>query len=66
MMTDGILTDVQIAALTPAERRELIIRLQAPLRDVIDPVLLNRMRRARLSLMIAGSIAMIPWLCISP
>jgi len=62
MMTDGILTDVQIAALTSAQRRELIIRLQAPLRDVIDPVLLNRMRRARLSLMIAGSIAMIPWL----
>lgn len=62
MMTDGILTDVQIAALTPAERRELIIRLQAPLREVIDPVLLNRIRRARLSLMIGCSIAMIPWL----
>jgi hypothetical protein len=62
MMTDGILTDVQIAALTPAERRELITRLQAPLGDVIDPVLLNRMRRARLSLMVGGSIAMIPWI----
>jgi hypothetical protein len=62
MMTDGILTDVQIAALTPAQRRELINRLQAPLGEVIDPALLNRIRRARLGLMIGCSIAMIPWL----
>ena len=61
-MTDGILTDEQIAALTPAQRRELITRLEAPLSDVIDPVLLARMRRIRLGLMIVGSIAMIPWL----
>ncbi len=62
MMTDGILTDVQIAALTPAERRELIGRLEQPLHDVIDPVILGRIRRIRLSLMIVGSITMIPWL----
>jgi hypothetical protein len=62
MMTDGILTDEQIAALTPEQRRELIIRLEQPLSDVIDPVLLSRIRRIRLSLMIGGSIAMIPWL----
>jgi len=62
MMTDSILTDVQIAALTPAQRRELIDRLKQPLSDVIDPVFLNRMWRIRLSLMIGGSIAMIPWL----
>ncbi|WP_044509493.1 hypothetical protein [Mycobacterium simiae] len=61
-MTDGILTDEQIAALTPAQRRDLITRLEAPLRDVIDPVLLARIRRIRLGLMIGGSIAMIPWL----
>ncbi len=61
-MTDGILSDAQIAALTPAQRRELISRLEQPLSDVIDPVYLGRMRRIRLGLMIGGSIAMIPWL----
>jgi hypothetical protein len=62
MMTDGILTDAQIAALTPEERRELISRLEQPLSDLIDPVFLSRVRRIRLGLMVAGSIAMIPWL----
>jgi len=62
MMTDGILTDAQIAGLTPEQRRELISRLEQPLSDLIDPVLLGRIRRIRLGLMIGGSIAMIPWL----
>ena len=62
MMTDGILTDAQIAVLTPEQRRELISRLEQPLSDLIDPVLLGRIRRIRLGLMIGGSIAMIPWL----
>jgi hypothetical protein len=62
MMTDGILTDEQIAALTPEQRRELISRLEQPLSDLIDPELLSRIRRVRLGLMIGGSIAMIPWL----
>ncbi len=61
-MTDGILTDAQIAALTPEQRRELISRLEQPLSDVIDPALLARVRRVRLSLMIGGSMVMIPWL----
>ncbi|MBW0014624.1 hypothetical protein [Mycobacterium sp.] len=61
-MTDGILTDAQIAALTPEQRRDLITRLEQPLSDVIDPVLLRRIRRIRLGLMIGGSVAMIPWL----
>jgi hypothetical protein len=62
MMTDGILTDEQIAALTPAQRRELITRLEQPLSDLIDPVLLARIRRVRLGMMISCSIALIPWL----
>jgi hypothetical protein len=62
MMTDGILTDAQIAALTPEQRRELISRLEQPLTDLIDPVFLSRVRRIRLGLMIGGSIGMIPWL----
>ncbi|HUH72017.1 MAG TPA: hypothetical protein VLZ05_26025 [Mycobacterium sp.] len=61
-MTDGILTDAQIAALTAEQRRELISRLEQPLSDVIDTAFLNRVRRIRLSLMVGGSIAMIPWL----
>jgi hypothetical protein len=62
IMIDRILSDAQIAALTPEQRRELISRLEQPLSDVIDPVLLSRIRRIRLGLMIGGSIAMIPWL----
>jgi hypothetical protein len=62
MTTDGVLTDEQIAALTPEQRRELISRLEQPLSDLIDPEFLGRMRRIRLGLMIGGSIAMIPWL----
>jgi hypothetical protein len=61
-MTHGILSDAQIAALTPEQRRDLISRLEQPLSDVIDPALLSRVRRIRLSLMTGGSIAMIPWL----
>jgi hypothetical protein len=61
-MTDCILNDAQIAALTPEQRRELISRLEQPLGDVVDPVFLSRVRRIRLGLMIGGSIAMIPWL----
>ena len=61
-MTDRILTDAQIAALTPEQRRELISRLEQPLSDVIDPLLLARIRRIRLRLMVGGSIAMVPWL----
>ncbi|MEE6135707.1 hypothetical protein SKC41_05095 [Mycobacterium sp. 050128] len=61
-MTDGVLTDEQIAALTPAQRRDLIARLEAPLSEVIDPAVIARIRRLRLGLMVGGSIAMIPWL----
>ncbi|MGO9383941.1 MAG: hypothetical protein ACLP4W_18100 [Mycobacterium sp.] len=61
-MTDRILTDAQIAALTPEQRRELISRLEQPLSDVIDPLFLARVRRIRLRLMVGCSIAMVPWL----
>jgi len=61
-MTDGILTDAQIAALTPGQRRDLISRLERPLGEVIDPEFLARVRRVRLGLMIGGTLAMVPWL----
>jgi hypothetical protein len=62
LMTDGILTDEQIAALSPEQRRDLISRLEQPLSDVVDPEFLARVRRIRLTLLTAGSIAMVPWL----
>ncbi len=61
-MTDRILTDAQIAELTPDQRRDLITRLEKPLNDLIDPVFLTRVRRIRLGLLIGGSVAMVPWL----
>lgn len=61
-MTDRILTDSEIAELTPEQRRDLITRLEKPLNDLIDPVFLTRVRRIRLGLMIGGSMAMVPWL----
>ncbi|OBF72247.1 hypothetical protein A5750_17500 [Mycobacterium sp. 852002-51613_SCH5001154] len=61
-MTDGILSDAQIAALTPQQRRQLISRLEQPVGELIDPALLVRVRRIRLSLMVGGSMAMVPWL----
>lgn len=60
--TESVLTDAQIAALTPQERRELITRLEQPLSDLIDPEFLARVRRTRLSLMAGGSAVMVPWL----
>jgi hypothetical protein len=62
MLTEGILTDDQIAKLTPEQRRDLVRRLELPLHEAIDPVVLARIRRIRLGLMIGGSIAMIPWI----
>jgi hypothetical protein len=62
MMTDGILTDAQIAALTRAQRQELVKRLEQPLSELIDPVFLHRIRRIRLGLMVGGAIALIPWI----
>jgi hypothetical protein len=61
-MTDGILTDAQIAELTPEQRRDLISRLEQPLSDMVDPAFLARVRRIRLGLMVGGSMAMVPWL----
>ncbi|MEE6178774.1 hypothetical protein [Mycobacterium sp. 050134] len=61
-MTDAILSDAQIAALTPVQRRALIARLEQPVHEVVDPVFLARVRRVRLGLMGGGSAVMIPWL----
>ena len=59
---DGELSDARIAAMSPDERRDLIHRLQRPLDEVLPPTVARRMRRTRLSLMVGGSIALIPWI----
>ena len=59
---DGVLSDARIAAMSPDERRDLIQRLQRPLDEVIPPPTLRRIRRTRLTLMVGGSIALIPWI----
>ena len=56
------LTDEQIEAMTPKERRELIIRLERPLSDLVPPGTDARVRRARLGFMVGGSLALIPWI----
>ncbi|MCV7124744.1 hypothetical protein [Mycobacterium lacus] len=61
-MTHAILTDVQIASLTPEQRRELISRLEQPLNELVDPAALMRMRRIRFGLIVGGSIALMPWI----
>ncbi len=59
---DGALSDAHIAAMSPAERRDLIERLQRPLHEVFPPAIAKRMRRNRLTLMVGGTIALIPWM----
>ncbi|MCV7195554.1 hypothetical protein [Mycobacterium angelicum] len=61
-MTEGILSDAQIATLTAAQRRELIARLALPLHEVEDPQVLARERRIRLGLIVSGCIILIPWI----
>jgi hypothetical protein len=59
---DGALSDVQIAAMSPAQRKDLIQRLERPLDEVFPPAVQRRMRRNRLTLMVGGTIALIPWM----
>jgi hypothetical protein len=59
---DVVLSDARIAAMSPAERRDLIQRLQRPLDEVIPAPIARRMRRTRLTLMVSGAIALIPWI----
>jgi hypothetical protein len=59
---DGVLSDARIAAMSPAQRRDLIQRLQRPLDEVFPPSIASRMRRTRLTLMVGGAIGLIPWI----
>lgn len=59
---DDTLSDDRIASMSPAQRRDLIERLQRPLDDVLPPAIARRMRRNRLTLMTGGAIGLIPWI----
>jgi hypothetical protein len=62
-MTDNILSDAAIAAMSAAERRDLISRLERPLAEAFPrPGGFERIRRARLGLMICGTVVLIPWI----
>ncbi|MFI5775598.1 hypothetical protein [Nocardia sp. NPDC051570] len=61
--TTGILTDADIAALSDFQRRDLIRRLRDPIQPLLPrPEALRLHRRLRLTMMVAATIAMIPWL----
>jgi hypothetical protein len=59
---DDTLSDAQIAKMSPVQRRDLIQRLERPLDEVFPPTIARRMRRNRLTLMVGGAAALIPWM----
>ncbi len=56
------LSDAQIAAMSDADRRDLIQRLERPLADVLAPSGLRRARRLRLVLVVGAAIGLLPWM----
>lgn len=56
------LSDAQIAAMSDADRRDLIERLERPLSEVVAPSTLRRVRRLRLVLVVGASIGLLPWM----
>lgn len=56
-----VLTDDQIAALSPAERRDLIVRLSRPLEQVENPQDLRRQRRLRIGVAGVAAVLLVPW-----
>ncbi len=61
-MTQDVLSDSQIAALSGAQRRELILRLERPLADLKPRGFTAKLRQAHLGLMTGGAVFMIPWI----
>jgi hypothetical protein len=58
----GPLSDAAIAAMSDADRRQLIARLERPLGELLPASALARLRRIRLVLMIGATIGLIPWI----
>jgi hypothetical protein len=57
-----VLTDEQIAAMSPLERRELIKRLARPVDDIVPSSRwLRRTREIRVALMVLSAVVLVPW-----
>lgn len=61
-MSDGGVSDAQIAAMSAAQRRELISRLERPIGELVPPSELARLRRVRLVLIVGAIAGLIPWI----
>jgi hypothetical protein len=61
-MAEGAISDAEIAAMSHAQRRELMQRLERPLDDLVPAAALSRARRIRLVLMVGAVIGLIPWI----
>lgn len=58
-----MLTDEQIAALTPQERHDLIKRLARPVDEVVPSSRwLRRTREVRITLMAGSAVVLVPWI----
>ena len=57
----NVLSDAQIAALSPAERHQLIQRLERPLSDLLPVVVARRIHWGWLGIMTGGTLVLIPW-----
>ncbi len=56
------LSDAQIEAMSPDQRRDLIKRLERPLNELLPISQAYRIHRAWLTLMIGGTFVLIPWI----
>jgi hypothetical protein len=57
----SLLSDAQIAGMTPSERYQLIQRLERPLSELMPPGRARRIRWSWLGMMIGGTVVLIPW-----
>jgi hypothetical protein len=58
-----VLTDQEISALSPTERRDLIVKLARPLDEVVDnPENLRRHRRLRIGISGLAALLLVPWI----
>ena len=57
----SVLTDAQIAVMSPAERRQLIRRLERPLSELLPVAVAHRIRWGWLGIMTSGTLVLIPW-----
>jgi hypothetical protein len=62
-VTEPYLSDEQIAALTPPQRRALILRLARPTEQLLpSPRRLGRLHRLRIGLPGTGMVLLVPWI----